>query len=74
MKLAATDDVRVKAYDVDGEFVVGFYKSNFSNINQVFAEVRRKVPMHYSKRMIVVHITNERNDSTNEYRIPINKF
>jgi hypothetical protein len=74
MKLATTDNVRVKAYDTEGNFVVSFYNGNYRNIKEIFAEVKRKVPMHYDKKMIVVNITKEQDDATNEYRIPINKY
>lgn len=74
MKLATTDNVKVKAYDTEGNFVVGFYNGNYRNIKEIFAEVKRKVPMHYDKKMIVVNITKEQDNATNEYRIPINKY
>lgn len=74
MKLATTDNVRVNAHDTEGNFVVSFYNGNYRNIKEIFAEVKRKVPMSYDKKMIVISITKEQDDTTSEYRVPINKY
>jgi hypothetical protein len=72
-KISTRDSLSISASSDDGVCFYSTIEASYDNIENIFNDMRRKLPKDYPNKMFRVNILCEAKDMDNHYRVSINK-